>query len=508
MSDREDLEICLRGNFPLLTINTFEETRALDLVRRIATKMDVPLSQWTISDGLKSIIGDATFNPAELRLVGNDVAGAGESRDTCEADYALRVIRNAKTPGIFALLDFHPFMSDPLHIRLLKEIAQKYAVHGQRIVFVSHDIQLPTELSRLATSFNLSLPGVNEIGRIVTEESAIWSARSGGDNVRVDRKAVGALISNLAGLTVTDARQLVRNAITDDGAISLSDVPAVLAAKRELIGQDGLLSFEYETARLSDVGGFDYLKSWIAKRHEHFIDPLTARDDRPKGLLLLGVQGGGKSLAAKAIAGIWKLPLLRLDFGVLYNKFFGETERNMREALKSAELMAPCVLWCDEIEKGISTGDYDSGTSKRLLGTLLTWMAENDKRVFIVATANDVSALPPELMRKGRLDEIFFVDLPNAAVREAIFEIHLRRRGLEAEQFDVGELAAASDGFTGAEIEQAIVAARYAANAREVEPSNELVMGEIRQTKPLSVVRAEAIDRLREWARDRTVSAG
>ena len=199
--------------------------------------------------------------------------------------------------------------------------------------------------------------------------------------------------------------------------------------------------------------------------------------------------------------------MLRLDFGVLYNKFFGETERNMREALQTAEVMAPCVLWCDEIEKGISTGDYDSGTSRRLLATLLTWMAENDKRVFIVATANDVTALPPELMRKGRLDEVFFVDLPDPAVRGEIFSIHLAKRQLDPATFDLDALVAASDGFTGAEIEQAVVAARYAANARDTVADTALVREELVNTKPLSVVRYEDLARLRTWAEGRTVRA-
>jgi len=225
------------------------------------------------------------------------------------------------------------------------------------------------------------------------------------------------LLTNLSGLTETDARRLIRNAIYDDGVISAEDIPTFITPKRGLIDQGGLLSFEFDTARMDDVAGFSELKNRLGKRQSQFENP-QADVDRPRGLLLLGVQGGSKSLAAKAIAGMWKLPLLRLDFGVLYNKYFGETERNLRQALLTTQTMAPCVLWCDEIEKGIATGDSDSGTSKRLLGTLLTWMAENDRPVFIVATANDVSALPPELIRKGRLDEIFFIDLPSPSVRK------------------------------------------------------------------------------------------
>lgn len=505
MSDRDDLEIMLRTQVPLITVCTFEELRVAAMIRQLAQRLDLPLGRWTVTDGLESLHGEATYNPQELRLVGDSQVDTS-SRSTTEPDYALRVIRNAKKPGIYMLLDFHPFLNDPVHVRLIKEIALAHDVHGQKLVFVSHDLTLPPELARFAAAFSLNLPGPNQIGRIISEEAAIWATTSAGENVRVDRQAVSALMSNLAGLTDTDARRLVRNAIRNDGAITADDVPQVVAAKRELIGQEGLLAFEYDTANLSDVGGFANLKRWLELRQAHFTAPGDGAD-RPKGVLLLGVQGGGKSLAAKAIAGIWQLPLLRLDFGVLYNKFFGETERNMRAALHTAEVMAPCVLWCDEIEKGISTGDYDSGTSRRLLATLLTWMAENEKRVFIVATANDVTALPPELMRKGRLDEIFFVDLPDLCVRRDIFAIHLAKRELDPGVFDLDALAEASDGFTGAEIEQAVVAARYAANARNREADTALVAEELANTKPLSVVRAEDLARLRNWADGRTVRA-
>jgi len=229
--------------------------------------------------------------------------------------------------------------------------------------------------------------------------------------------------------------------------------------------------------------------------------------DRPKGVLLLGVQGGGKSLAAKAVSGFWGIPLLRLDFGTLYNKFFGETERNLRNSLRQAELMAPCVLWMDEIEKGLATGQSDNATSKRVLSTLLTWMAENQSPVFIVATANDITELPPELMRKGRLDEVFFVDLPDKAVREDIFRIHLEKRNMDPSEFELGALADAADGFTGAEIEEAIVSSRYLAGARGDSVMQEDLLGAVNRTFPVSVMRAESISALRDWARDRTVPA-
>ena len=223
--------------------------------------------------------------------------------------------------------------------------------------------------------------------------------------------------------------------------------------------------------------------------------------------MLVGVQGGGKSLAAKSVAGLWGLPLLRLDMGAIYNKFFGESERNVREALAMAETMSPCVLWIDEIEKGISVGDNDGGTSRRVLGTLLTWMAENTSKVFMVATANDIERLPPELIRKGRIDELFFVDLPDEAVRADIFGIHLAKRGLDAGQFDLQQLAQASEGFSGAEIEQAVVSAVYANAAGDGRLSSVHILNAISRTAPLSVVMAEKLQALRLWAQDRAVRA-
>jgi SpoVK/Ycf46/Vps4 family AAA+-type ATPase len=284
-------------------------------------------------------------------------------------------------------------------------------------------------------------------------------------------------------------------------------VAVALKQKHHALESGGALALQTDIERFSAVGGQARLKHWLERRREAFVgDAASLGLDLPRGILLLGVQGGGKSLAAKAIAGSWGLPLLRLDFGALYNKFHGETERNLRTALETAGAMAPCVLWMDEIEKGLASGgDGDGGVSKRVLATLLTWMSERRGRVFMVATANDISALPPELLRKGRFDEIFFVDLPGEDVRRQIFSIHLAKRRRDPARFDLVALAAASKGFSGAEIEQAIVASLYEAYAVKQELSSELVLSEIRGTKPLSVVRAEEVEALRGWASERTV---
>jgi SpoVK/Ycf46/Vps4 family AAA+-type ATPase len=249
------------------------------------------------------------------------------------------------------------------------------------------------------------------------------------------------------------------------------------------------------------------MKRWLEQRRQVFLaEQPPVGLDPPKGILLLGVQGGGKSLAAKSVAGSWGVPLLRLDFGTLYNKYYGETERNLRQSLRAAESMSPCVLWIDEIEKGLS-GDADGGPSKRVLGTLLTWMAERKSRVFLVATANDIEMLPPELLRKGRFDEIFFVDLPDASVRHEIFRIHLEKREQDSSTFELTQLQAASEGFAGAEIEQAVVAALYASHASKEKLNTDHILQEIEQTKPLSILMAEKIAYLRNWAASRTVSA-
>jgi SpoVK/Ycf46/Vps4 family AAA+-type ATPase len=324
--------------------------------------------------------------------------------------------------------------------------------------------------------------------------------------VRTDRKSLVLLVENLAGLSTGDTERLARKAIFDDGALLPSDLPGVMQAKYDLLNRGGVLAFEYDTAQFADLGGMSRLKEWLRQRRAAF-DGSAPELEAPKGMLLLGVQGCGKSVAAKAAAGIYGVPLLRLDFAAIHNKYIGESERNLRESLATADMLAPCVLWIDEIEKGVATGDGDSGTSRRLLGTFLTWLAERRTKVFVVATANDISALPPELIRKGRFDEIFFVDLPGEAVRADILRIHAKKRDLHLSEPEIARLAAACEGFAGAEIEQAVVSAVYAAHANNEPIGAVHVLNEMNVTRPLSIVMAEKIAALRSWASDRTVQA-
>lgn len=489
MNDQHDLTVILRSRFPVVAIETHEERRVIDLLERIANLEAQALFVWTVTDGLSR---NGRDNSVPL---------------TFEPMQALRHIYKTTQNGIYALLDLHPFLDDPINQRLIKSIANDYQNSARTLVLVSHRIELPADISRLTARFSLTMPDANGMRQLAQQEIDAWARREG-TKVKGSREAGNQLVQHLVGMSEGDARRLVRHAIHDDGAITSEDIDRVLKFKHESLGADSVLTLELETAGFSEVAGQTRLKEWLAQRRAAFVSEVAGLEP-PRGIMLLGVQGAGKSLAAKAVAGSWGVPLMRLDCATLYEKWIGETERNLREALRAAEAMAPCVLWMDEIEKGLSadSGSDSGGTSRRLLGTLLTWMAERKSRVFLVATANDIQSLPPELIRKGRLDEIFFVDLPDAEARTEVFRIHLRKREFDPALFGVETLAIASEGFSGAEIEQAIVAALYEAHAHDAQLAVGHIRDEIARTRPLSVVASERIHALREWAKDRAVMA-
>jgi len=489
VNDQRDLTVVLKSRFPLVVIETHEEGRVLALLERIANLEGWALFTWSVVDGLQRV---------------GRVERVPQSNEFREC---LKHIESTPQNGLYVLADAHRFLDDPINVRLVKEIALAWQQTERTLVFVSHSLRLPAEIARFAARFELALPDLGGVRALVKEEFELWRKRSGA-KVGGEQAALDALLHHLVGLPLEDARRLVRQALADDNAITMGDLERAAKLKHALLGDD-VLSFELDTARFHEVGGLGALKRWLERRRAPFLDVGGATGlEAPRGVLLLGVQGSGKSLAAKAVAGSWGVPLLRLDFATLYNKYYGETERNLRQALKAAEAMAPCVLWIDELEKGLAldTGS-DDGLSRRVLGTLLTWMAERAARVFLAATANDVAQLPPELMRKGRFDEIFFVDLPDAATRAEIFRIHLGRRKLDAGKFDVAALAAAAQSFSGAEIEQAIVSAMYESHAAKRPLDTALVADELARTRPLAVVMAERIASLREWAATRTVPA-
>jgi SpoVK/Ycf46/Vps4 family AAA+-type ATPase len=495
MDRQRDLELILKSSMPLVVIETRDESGMLDMLQNISlsrSKDDyLPLFRWTITDGLQRL--DISLEPQLHNAKPTEV---------------LRHIRAVTKPGVYVLLDFHPYLQDPVNVRLLKDICLRYAEVPRQLVLVSHQIGIPDDLRGYSARFEMALPTEKEREAIVRRAATQWASDNPGSRMSIDPKAYRLLIRNLAGLTDADTERLARNAIWSDGAISKNDLPAVMQAKYELLNSGGILSYEYDTAKFADVGGLQNLKKWLMQRKAAFLSASGAPHlDAPKGVLLIGVQGCGKSLAAKASAGVFGVPLLRLDFGALYNKYHGETERNLRETLQTAEVMAPCALWVDEIEKGIAGRDSETGTSQRVLATFLTWLAEKKNRVFVVATANDISALPPELVRKGRFDEIFFVDLPSMPIRAEIAGIHLVNRGQQPQRFDLKQIAEATEGFSGAEIEQAIVSALYEAHAEKEALATRHVLEAALTTRPLSVVMAENIAALRQWSAGRTVSS-
>jgi SpoVK/Ycf46/Vps4 family AAA+-type ATPase len=494
MDRQRDLELTLQSRTPLIVIETRDESQLLQMLQKFCRSRSkaeyMPLFRWTITDGLQRL----------------DIAMEPQLHNAQPAD-VLRHIRAVTKPGMYVLLDFHPFLEDPVNVRLLKDICLAFKDVTRHVVLLSHQIGLPAELRNFSARFEMALPNDNAREATVKRIAAEWANSNPGRQVKVDPKAYRLLIRNLGGLADSDVERLARNAIFQDGAISHDDVSEVMRTKYELLNSGGILQYEYETAGFADVGGLKRLKDWLSQRRPAFIGSDRVEHlDTPKGVLLIGVQGCGKSLAAKATAGIFSVPLLRLDFGALYNKYHGETERNLRESLQTSEVMSPCVLWIDEIEKGLAGRGGETGTTQRVLATFLTWLAEKKRQVFVVATANEITALPPELVRKGRFDEIFFVDLPQHAVRADILRIHLARRGQAPESFDIPGIAAASEGFSGAELEQAVVAALYAAHAQKAPFVSRHVLDAIRDTRPLSVVMAEDIATLRLWAQGRTVA--
>ncbi len=505
--DQANFQQLLQSSFPIIIVHTHDEKRVVDVLRNVVSTSfhHGPLYVWSAHSGLETSLEKPV---SEWRIIGREEQAEKPEKNTTAPEDALRHIKTHINSGVVLLPDFHAYLTNPSVVRMVKEIAQDYARKPVTLVLVSHAFKVPPELQRLCAHFDISVPDSKKIRQILNDEVREWRKSNNDKKVKTDKKTLELLINNLIGLTESDSRRLIRGAIYDDSVITHSDVKEIMQAKYQMISGNGALGFEYDTASFADVGGFENLRDWLELRKSFFLDEGSLQDiDVPRGILMVGVQGCGKSLAAKSVAGSWGVPLLKFDFGALFNKYIGESEKNIREALKSAELLAPCVLWVDEIEKAISGGNDQTGTSQRILGTLLTWMSENQSRVFLVATSNNIEGLPPELIRKGRIDEIFFVDLPDKKARHEIFELHLGKRKLNLSSDCISALVDATDGFSGAEIEQAVVASRYRAHAAREEVSRGHVLAEIGQTHPLSVVRQEAIQALRHWAEGRTVRA-
>jgi len=361
------------------------------------------------------------------------------------------------------------------------------------------------------TVIDYTLPGLEELGG---QLDGIIGQVADNPNIKIELDEQGReqIVKAALGLTLSEAENVFAKALVLNSALDADDVEVVLAEKEQIIRKSGILEFFSAQEQFAEIGGLDSLKDWLKKRGKAFSE--AARDfglPEPKGCLLIGVQGCGKSLSAKAVAGLWKLPLLRLDVGSVFGGVVGSSEQNMRRAIRLSESIAPCILWLDELEKGFagtqSSSFSDAGTTARVFGSFITWLQEKTCPVFVIATANDVAALPPELMRKGRFDEIFFVDLPSAGEREDIFRIHLAKRDRDPDNFDLEALARASGGFSGAEIEQAVISALYDAFDQDRTVTQEDLINNLRNTVPLSETRKEDIDALREWAQNRARAA-
>ena len=482
-----DLEVLIDSGRKLIVIETEREGCFIEGFRRLSNRSSKAYFQWTVTQGLLRLAPDY-----EHQLMNKDV------------NQLFGQIRTTEMAGVYVLVDFHHHLNDPVAIRHIKDVLLHSPQHC--IILLSQSMALPEDLRSLATHFRLPLPTMKQLNQMVNDLAVDYLTESMTKLQVADKGIVKRLVKGLCGLSYSDAKRMAHHAIFNDGIIDQNDIAEIVKRKFDLLNTNNVLNLQLDFAKLDDIAGFDNLKQWLALRRSIFLGEVSLPGgDKPKGMILLGVQGCGKSLAAKAVAGSWNLPLLHLDFGTLYNRFYGQTEENLRHALEAAEKMEPCVLWIDEIEKGMSAVSSSDDVSKRLLATFLTWLAEKKQSVFVVATANDVTALPPELMRKGRFDEVFFVDLPNQTVREAILLMHLKHREQETKRIDINSLSKLCKGFSGAEIEQLVVSATYHTYAENVKVDTQLLKDLIESTQPLSVLMRERIEALRNWASERAV---
>ncbi|MFP4498365.1 MAG: AAA family ATPase [Vulcanimicrobiota bacterium] len=495
MNDKDrEIEILIRARYPIIYLVSWEERRLEDVVFSIARARRKVLYVWSITDGLVSQGIEGRF-PENLK----------------EPLKILDMIKNSKESAIFILKDFHPFMEDPWVIRKLKDVAAAIKSSHNTLLIMSSELKIPRELEKDITILDYPLPSYQELKALL--DSLIDSLKNNNKVIiEVNPDVEEKLIKAALGLTMKEAENVFARAVVIDNKLSESDIDVILLEKEQIIRKTGILEYYHAQEKFSQVGGLKHLKDWLMKRGVAFTE--KAREfglPQPKGILLLGVQGCGKSLCAKVVSSLWNLPLLRLDMGNIFAGVVGSSEGNVRKAIKMAESLSPCILWIDEIEKGLSgsqsSGMSDGGTTARVFGTLLSWMQEKTSPVFVISTANDISQLPPELLRKGRFDEIFFVDLPTGNERKQIFKIHLSKRKRNSENFDIQQLAQKSEGFSGAEIEQAIIEGMFNAFSASRELSTEDIANALMETFPLSKTMAEKIQGLRAWAANRARKA-
>jgi len=487
-----ELDTLVRARYPLIYLVSWEEQRIDAILDELAKRHGKGLLSWSVTRGLRRVGGART-------------GGAEGAREPMEA---LAAIEKLAEPSLVVLKDFHPYLNDPTVIRGLRELSQSLKTTYTTVILLSPVLQIPVELEKELTVLDVPLPTHDELYALLKEIAEVV-VRGKRASVSLKREDADLIAKAAQGLTLSEAENAFAKAIASDSRLGKEDIGLILDEKRQVIRKSGLLEYYSTEEQFGNVGGLENLKTWLSRRGNAFSEPARRFGlPEPKGLLLLGVQGCGKSLTAKAIASSWKMPLLRLDMGRIFSGLVGSSEENLRRAIRVAESVAPAVLWTDEIEKGLSgagsSGFSDGGVTARVFGAMLTWLQEKTAPVFVVATANRIDLLPPELLRKGRFDEIFFIDLPAVAEREEIFRIHVGRRGRKPEDFDLRALAASAEGFSGAEIEQVVVAALYDAFAEGKELEQHHLLRAVSETFPLATTMREDIQKLREWAKTRT----
>src|SRR5271166_4470867 len=510
MNPLDRLKVLINSSTPIVVMETVEEVRALCLVRAACSDLSLAVFEWTIADGLvRSGGAPQTAAPAYT----DKTAGHNTSMyNTADPVQALANLETMTVEAVFVLKDFHRHMDNPVVVRRLRDVGQKFSANRRTLVLTAPAIEMPPELASLVEFLDLPLPDPARLREIIRET---YTRMAGTHTLKLqlDANGVDAMAANLRGLTEEAAERAISQTVVGRLALSPDCITDVLEAKKALLKRSEMLEFVDATDTMASVGGLENMKRWLQQRQGAWDDGARKFGlDPPKGVIILGVQGCGKSLCARAVAGEWQLPLVKFDTAAVYDKFIGETEKRIQKVFRVAEGLAPCVLWIDELEKvfagsGPDSASADAGVSSRLLASFLSWMQDRKAPVFVAATCNNVTVLPPELIRKGRFDELFFVDLPNQAERKQIFALELARRNRRPAEFDLDQVAAAARGHSGAEIQAAVQSALYASFSSKQPLTTSSLLDALAKTVPLSATRAEEIQELREWARARAVPA-
>ncbi len=525
MSEAIDrLKVLLDSSTPIVVMETVEEVAAVRLVRLACSALNLGSFEWTIASGLVrsgSPHGEAGMASLEHGLpaggythdqYAGDLPGASMIADTRDPAKVLGHLEGLTVEAAFILKDFHRHLEDPVVVRRLRDVGQKFQTNRRTVILTAPSITIPPELVGLVEFLELPLPNPKRLRQIL-DEMLVRVGKTHSVVRKLDAAGMDAVVANLRGLTEQESERAVSQALVTRYALCPETVTDILEAKKAALKRTGMLDFVDTSESMAGIGGLENLKSWLDIRRGAWDD--KARDfglEPPKGVIILGVQGCGKSLCARAIAGEWKLPLVKFDTAAIFDKYIGETEKRIQKVFKVAEGLSPCVLWIDELEKvfagtGADSASVDAGVSSRMLGSFLGWMQDRKAPVFVAATSNNVNALPPELIRKGRFDELFFVDLPNQAERKQIFTIQLTRRKKNPADFDLEQVAQAARGYSGAEIDAAVQTAMYSSYSSKQPLATQTLLDALAQTVPLSATRAEDIQALRNWARARAVPA-